>query len=219
MIVMTRVQTFWWPLCAALIMAFPITSASAASSQSWDFSVLLDGDKIGFHRFELTDFGDERRVRSEANFDVRILFINAFRYRHENTEVWSDGCLSKIDARTQANGKKFAVSGTRVQGEFVVEDGSQTNALSDCVMTFAYWDPEFLQQPKLLNSQSGEYLDVEVESLGIEPITVRGREVTASAYRLTAKKMQLTLWYSTDNEWLALESVAKGGRIIRYELT
>ena len=219
MIVMTRIQAFCWPLCAVLILAFPITAASAASSQSWDFSVLLDGDKIGFHRFELTDFGDERRVRSEANFDVRILFINAFRYRHENTEVWSDGCLSKIDARTQANGKKFAVSGTRVQGEFVVDDGSQTNALSDCVMTFAYWDPEFLQQPKLLNSQSGEYLDVEVESLGTEPITVRGQEMTASAYRLTAKKMELTLWYSTDNEWLALESVAKGGRIIRYELT
>jgi len=219
MIVMTRIKAFCWPLCAVLILAFPITAASAASSQSWDFSVLLDGDKIGYHRFELTDFGGERRVRSEAKFDVRVLFINAFRYRHENTEVWSDGCLSKIDARTQANGKKFAVSGTRVQGEFVVDDGSQMNALSDCVMTFAYWDPEFLQQPKLLNSQSGEYLDVEVESLGTKPITVRGQEMTASAYRLTAKKMQLTLWYSTDNEWLALESVAKGGRIIRYELT
>ena len=219
MIVITRIQAFYWTLCAVLILAFPITAASAASSQSWDFSVLLDGDKIGFHRFELTDFGDERRVRSEANFDVRILFFNAFRYRHENTEVWSDGCLSKIDARTQANGKKFAVSGTRVQGEFVVDDGSQTNALSDCVMTFAYWDPEFLQQPKLLNSQSGEYLDVEVQSLGTEPITVRGQEMTASAYKLTAKKLELTLWYSTDNEWLALESVAKGGRIIRYELT
>lgn len=216
---MHRLQVFGSALLAVAILAFPVSASSAASSQSWDFSVLLDGDKIGYHRFELTDSGDERRVRSEAKFDVRFLFINAFRYRHENTEVWSDGCLSKIDARTQANGKKLAVSGTRVQGEFVVDDGSQTNALSDCVMTFAYWDPKFLQQAKLLNSQSGEYLDVDVEALGSEPITVRGQEVSASAYRLTAKKLQLKLWYSPDNEWLALESVAKGGRIIRYELT
>jgi hypothetical protein len=219
MIVMNRMQAFCWALCAVLVLALPVTSASAAKSQSWDFSVLLDGDKIGYHRFELTDINGERRVTSEAKFDVRILFINAFRYRHENTEVWSDGCLRKIDARTQANGKKLAVSGTQVQDKFIVDDGSETNALADCVMTFAYWDPEFLQQPKLLNSQSGEYIDVEVEPLGREPITVRGQEVAASAYRLTAKKMQLKLWYSTENEWLALESVAKGGRIIRYELT
>lgn len=218
-IVMSRLQAFCLSLLAVGVLAFPVTAASAARSQTWDFSVLLDGDKIGYHRFELTDFGEKRRVRSEAKFDVRILFINAFRYRHENTEVWSDGCLRKIDARTQANGKKLAVSGIQVQDEFIVDDGSETNALSDCVMTFAYWDPEFLQQPRLLNSQSGEYIDVEVESLGSQPITVRGQEVTASAYRLTAKKMQLKLWYSTDNEWLALESVAKGGRIIRYELT
>jgi len=219
MTVITRMQAFCWPLCAILILALPVTSASAAKSQSWDFSVLLDGDKIGYHRFELTDTNGERRVTSEAKFDVRILFINAFRYRHENTEFWSDGCLRKIDARTQANGKKLAVSGTQVQDKFIVDDGSETNALADCVMTFAYWDPEFLQQPKLLNSQSGEYIDVEVEPLGSEPITVRGQEVAASAYRLTAKKMQLKLWYSAENEWLALESVAKGGRIIRYELT
>jgi hypothetical protein len=216
---MNRLSVVALSLSAVAILAFPVSAASAARSQSWDFSVLLDGDKIGYHRFELTDSEDERRVRSEAKFDVRFLFINAFRYRHENTEVWSDGCLSKIDARTQANGKKLAVTGTQVQGEFVVDDGSQTNALSDCVMTFAYWDPKFLQQPKLLNSQSGEYIDVEVEALGEEAITVRGQEVAASAYRLTAKQLQLKLWYSPDNEWLALESVAKGGRIIRYELT
>jgi hypothetical protein len=31
--------------------------------------------------------------------------------------------------------------------------------------------------------------------------------------------MDITLWYSESAEWLALESVAKGGRIIRYELS
>jgi len=56
-------------------------------------SVLVDDDKIGYRRFELADLGDERRVRSEAKFDVRLLFVNAFRYRRENTEIWSDGCF------------------------------------------------------------------------------------------------------------------------------
>ena len=150
---------------------------------------------------------------------MRFLFINAFRYRHTNTEVWSDGCLERLEANTRANGKELSVSGLRADDGFVVDDGEQRSALDDCVMTFAYWNPEFLRQPRLLNPQSGEYLDVEVERVGQEPVVVRGKEIPASVYRVTASKMELKLWYSEDNEWLALESVAKGGRIIRYELT
>ena len=86
-------------------------------------------------------------------------------------------------------------------------------------MTFAYWNPNFLEQSRLLNPQSGEYMPVNVEPLGKQEVMVRGDTVVAQAYRLTARNTELTVWYSDDNEWLGLESVAKGGRIIRYELT
>ena len=205
---------------AMAVVALPQVAATAAPEpRSWDFSVLLDGDRIGYHRFELTDAGEESRLVSEARFDVRILFFNAFRYRHENTEIWSDGCLQRIDARTKSNGKKLAVTGSQVESNFIIDNGEATTAFPECVMTFAYWNRDFLQQPRLLDPQSGEYLDVDVEQVGYEPIVVRGREVPASVYQLTAKKLQLKLWYSEDDEWLALESIAKGGRTIRYELT
>ena len=38
-------------------------------------------------------------------------------------------------------------------------------------------------------------------------------------HKLLVIEVNLTLWYSPDDEWLALESVAKGGHIIRYELS
>ncbi len=202
-----------------LLLAALLVADANASAQRWDFSVLLDGSEIGYHRFQLTEEDGKRRLTSEAKFDVRFLFINAFRYRHENTEFWSDGCLESIEARTQANRKKLAIRGARQNDRFVIDDGNAENALGECVMTFAYWNPEFLRQSRLLNPQSGEYLDVEIKQVGEQPIVVRGEEVAASVYRVSAKKMELTLWYSPDNEWLALESVAKGGRIIRYELT
>jgi hypothetical protein len=50
-------------------------------------------------------------------------------------------------------------------------------------------------------------------------VNIDGREIPARSVRLTARQMDITLWYSEDSEWLALESVAKGGRIIRYELS
>jgi hypothetical protein len=81
------------------------------------------------------------------------------------------------------------------------------------------WNPEFLEQPRLLNPQTGEYVDVRVEEIGDELLEVRGQPVAATRFKLTARRVDLTLWYSPDDEWLALESVAKGGRIIRYELS
>lgn len=197
----------------------PTVTSATGASQRWDFAVKMDGDEIGYHRFELIEEGTQRRLVSEARFDVRFLFVNALKYRHRATEVWSDGCLREIETSTQANSKKLAVSGATIDERLIINAGSEKNEFSDCIMTFAYWNPAFLRQPKLLNAQSGEYLDVEVEALGREPIIVRGTDVEASVYRLTAKKLELTLWYSQDDEWLALESVAKGGRIIRYELT
>ena len=57
------------------------------------------------------------------------------------------------------------------------------------------------------------------EPLGKQAVTVRGETVLAPAYRVTARQTELTVWDSEDGEWLGLESVARGGRIIRYELT
>ncbi len=188
-------------------------------TRSWEFSVLLDGSPIGYHRFELQPAADGLELVSEASFDVRLLFINAFRYRHVNREVWDGECLSRIESNTRQNGKRFAVNGSRINDEFIVQSGGSANPIGDCVMTFAYWNPRFLQQSRLLNPQSGEYLPVDVEPLGRKKITVRGEQVPATAWRVTARGTDLTVWYSDNDEWLGLESIARGGRILRYELT
>ena len=122
-------------------------------------------------------------------------------------------------SETRENDRRFEVQGERRDGTFVIDNGERAEALDSCVMTFAYWNPNFLEQSRLLNPQSGEYMPVNVEPLGKQEVMVRGDTVVAQAYRLTARNTELTVWYSDDNEWLGLESVAKGGRIIRYELT
>lgn len=204
-------------LLCLLLTAGP--SIAGGAQKTWDFEVLLDGSPIGYHRFQLSRDGDSRRLESEARFDVRFLFFTAFRYRHTNTEVWDDGCLRSIESSTDSNGKDQIVVGARLEDGFVVQSENDRTAIDGCVMTFAYWNPDFLEQPRLLNPQTGEYLPVEVEPLGRRTLVVRGEEIDANAYRLRARQMELTVWYSDSDEWLGLESVAQGGRIIRYELT
>jgi hypothetical protein len=215
MSVLTRILTVAMLSTAALAVSL----AEASANRTLLFDVFLDGKRIGYHRFEIAGQENNAAVRSEASFDVKFLFVTAFSYRHNATENWSGGCLDEIEARTDSNGKELSVVGERTGDAFVIDTGEREAKLPECVMTFAYWNPGFLEQPRLLNPQTGEYLEVEVEELGRDVLRLDGREVPARTVRLTARQMDITLWYSENSEWLALESVAKGGRIIRYELS
>jgi hypothetical protein len=201
------------------LMASGISVAEDSSRKTLMFDVFLDGKKIGYHRFEIDGSRSNTAVRSEASFDVKFLFVTAFSYRHNARENWAGGCLEEIEARTDSNGKELNVVGERTGDAFVIATGEDEAWLPECVMSFAYWNPGFLEQPRLLNPQTGEYLDVEVEELGEDIVRLDGREIPARSVRLTARQMDITLWYSENAEWLALESVAKGGRILRYELS
>lgn len=207
-------------LVAAFAASTALSSQQESEQRSLDFDVFLDGSRIGWHRFEIGR-GDNgaREVVSRANFDVKFLFITAFRYRHANEERWVDGCLVEIDAETDSNGKRTAISGSRSGDAFVLDTGDRRAELPSCVMTFAYWNPDFLEQPRLLNPQTGEYLDVEVDELGAETLEIDGRAVDAQGYRIRARGVEVSVWYSADDQWVALESLVKGGRTIRYELS
>lgn len=205
-----------------MIGLFALTFAapgSAGENSRWDFTVYLDDKKIGRHSFEVTSVEGLTRVQSEAKFKYTILLIPAYRYEHTAAERWSDNCLMGLDAHTNTNGDRISVSGEAAEDSFKVVRGDQPVELPECVMSFAYWNPDFLEQKRLLNPQTGEYVDVSVEKIGDELLEVRGESVPATRFRLTAYEVDLTLWYSPEDEWLALESIARGGRIIRYELS
>lgn len=191
---------------------------AAAPDLNWTFGVLLDDKKIGYHDFRLTEVDGRRVLETEAKFDVKFLFVTAFRYRHENREAWEDNCLVRIDARTDSNGKSLQVQGERRADGFTLTGSGGESQLDGCVQSFAYWNPDILQAERLLNSQTGEIESISVSVDGTEPVPVGSEMVPATRYRLTAKAGDILLWYATDDKrWLALEAPAKGGRTLRYE--
>lgn len=192
-------------------------ATQAGDSGTWRFRVYLDDHEIGYHHFHLAGTGDHRQLRSEARFEYRLLFLKLFDYEHENLETWSGDCLQSIRSRTDANGDLYAVEGRLTQSGFRIEAGEEAGSLPDCVMTFAYWNPDFLEQSRLLNSQDGSFVDVQVSSPERDERLVGGEPRPAMRYRLKAGEMQLDLWYSDEQEWLALESEVEGGRTLRYE--
>ncbi|MFB0971312.1 MAG: DUF6134 family protein, partial [Pseudomonadales bacterium] len=105
------------------------TSVSADTEKQWQFKVYLDDKHIGEHSYVVSDDADTQTIRSQANFDVKILFVTAFSYQHENTEIWQNGCLSEIDASTVVNGKSSSVEGRRDKGTFSMQTNESATLL------------------------------------------------------------------------------------------
>lgn len=206
---------------ALLCLARPTLAelaAPAADPREWNFKVYLNDSEIGYHSFQLTEAEGRKHLVTKADFKVKFLFLTAYKYTHVSRETWRENCLQRIDAETDLNGKTIAVRGLQEAGRFELEAADAKDQPGNCVKTFAYWNPEFLQENILLNSQSGEFVPVQVEFSGDELLTVRGASVPARRYSLTAKDTALDLWYSDDGRWLGLESTLKNGRTLRYEL-
>ena len=188
-------------------------------AQEWAFNVYLDKSKIGTHTFTLND----NTLVSKAKFNVKVLFIEAYKYDHTATEKWSSDCLNALEANTIENKVATKVTGKLEAEEFNIKNGSAEQALPACVMTFAYWNPKILTQTKLLNPQNAEYLDTTITKLGVANIDVKGKPTETTHYKLSGalkgvKKLNIELWYNQNNEWVALKSVTPEGYNIIYKL-
>ncbi|PPC85818.1 MAG: hypothetical protein CTY37_07390 [Methylotenera sp.] len=189
-------------------------------AQDWVFDVFLDKSKIGKHSFTLDQ---SSQLTSRAKFNVKVLFIEAYNYDHTAKEQWKDDCLTSIDANTTENKVVTKVKGSQKEAGFEVSDGKNTQQLGNCAMTFAYWNPKILTQSKLLNPQNAEYLDTQFEKLAPETIMVKGKPVETNHYKLKGSlngknKLNIELWYTLKNEWVALKSITPEGYTINYKL-
>lgn len=213
-----------------LSFAFSLFSSTFAnaSTKEWDFDVYLDKNKIGQHSFKLSDNGD---LISEADFKVKVAFITAYTYHHVSREQWKDNCLNNLDADTLENKVASKVNGQFTNGKFELKakigKDEKIQALPECVMTFAYWNPKILTQLKLLNPQNGDYLKSNFKLIGEEKIEVNSEQKSAKHYHLFANstegnadkkpKLNIDLWYDNNNDWLALKSITPEGYTISYK--
>lgn len=194
--------------------------AGAAAAQTWDFEVRLDEKPIGTHRFVVGGTAAAREVDSRASFDVRLLGIPVYRYRHQAQERWQDDCLRELHARTDDDGRPLRVD---LQRDEAAPDSP------GCVMGFAYWHPRLPTQRRLLNPQTGEIEDVRFERLPDATVTAQGRELVAARWRLSTTPpgspgapgtpQELVLWLDrADGRWIGLDARVRGGRLLSYRL-
>jgi hypothetical protein len=207
-------------LAAAWSLAAAADDAPPASARVLVFQVLLDDKPIGRHRFEIAGDPGARRVASDAEFSVKMLGLQVYRYRHHAEERWSGDCLAALDATTDDDGKATAVHLER-QGEAQdLRVGDAHRRVDGCLLSYAYWNPAALRgQTRLLNPQTGRIDAVRVERAGDGTIPVGGRPVAAERWRITGPEAPVDVWVSAQGEWIGLDSTVRGGsRRLSYRL-
>ena len=215
----TWLRKLFFVLAAAMVLSeasIANTLAGGDGSQSWKFRVMLDDKPIGYHKVNINRVDNRKTVHTQANFNVRILFIPVYSYEHETRELWEDNCLVDIDSKTDDNGDSYFISSVPSKAQLALETQDGKTSLDGCVRTFAYWDVELLKSERLLNTQTGEYEAVSVTDLGTGLVTIDDEQIEARHFRLVSGGMTIDLWYTTDMHWLALESVTESGAVLRY---
>ncbi len=215
---MFKIKTVYITLLLNLVLLSVVYAESPGAQ--WIFNVLLNDKSIGEHRFMVSRGADDLlNVESNANMKVKFIFFDAYQYSHEAKETWKDGCLQSIQAKTNNNNDMLTVNGSTHEQYFIVEATEKTEMLEGCVRSFAYWDlSTILKAEKLLNSQTGEYVETEVIMNDWETIRAAGIEWKAKKYTIKGEGLHIDLWYGTEGEWLKLKSMLKNGRELVYEL-
>jgi hypothetical protein len=188
------------------------------NEKSWYFKVFLDDNEIGYHQFQLKEFDKENMLQSQANFQVKYFFISFFDYLHNSSEKWTDDCISQMQSVTLENGEKTVIKVQQDEHQTILHTPSGKKNIAQCLRSFAYWDINLLNSEQLLNSQTGEIINVSLIDKGRQDLTVNDQIISSRHYQLRSDSFNIDLWYSDNNEWLGLRSQLPGGQTLTYEL-
>jgi len=197
---------------AVALLAATVAAHAADGTRVYAFKAFLDDKPIGEHRFTVVTDGNDRRVTSEADFAVKFIGITAYHYHHHAQELWSGDCLAALASSTDDDGKAASVKLVKNGDVDEIATGAGTKTESGCLMTYAYWNPAMREQRRLLNPQTGKVDAVTVSRMADGHVTVDGKDVAATDWRITGGESPVDVWISAQGDWVGLDSMVSNGR-------
>ena len=195
-----------------LLSASPLL-AEFPGAKPIDFKVFRDGQPLGHHKVSFRRMGEELHVEIDIELEVKIAFVTLFRYSHQNREVWRDGRLVAIDTKTDDDGEAYWLSGRATDAGLEIEGSSGRVLAPADIMPTSYWNPGTIGQSRLLDTQKGRLIDVEIAPVGPEKITMAGERIEAQRYKVDGD-LTLDLWYTPDGDWAKTKFSARGADVI-----
>lgn len=175
-----------------------------------DFTVLRKGKPFGSHRLEF-EREEDGRLTVTTDVDLKVKFgpITAFRYRLDSVEEWLDGQLVSLSGTSNSDGRKGKVTATANSDAMIVESTKFDGTLPLTTIPSSHWNRLQVYQDQMLSTETGEVLDIEVETIGADIVEVSGEPVETTHYRLKSD-LTVDLWYDAQSRWVKLAFQVRG---------
>jgi len=200
----------------ATMMLFACSSLFAEQRATYLFDVYFDDRHVGTHRFVRTTTDDGRDIiESHADFQLKILFFNAFQYQHHSQEVWQNDCLVALTAETESRrgAEKTELSQEGSLPRLTVNGAEKEIAAPlDCLSTFAYWRRDLTSRSHLMNAQSGDVVPVQIQTLPV------AEDATDERIRISSDKLNIDVIYDLEGDWIGLETALPKDHRLTYRL-
>jgi uncharacterized protein DUF6134 len=192
--------------------------AYAAAQRDLRFRALRHGSPIGEHRVTFQPDGDRLAVETHIDIAVKVLFLTAFRFKHEAEEIWHAGRLVSVKSTTDDNGTLLQVSGNAVEDGFriVGEDGPFL-AAGRLLTSNALWDSRIVRENRLIDVQHGGEIGLVTKPLGDEQVDTPQGPVRASRHQMITPYYAGSVFHDSDGRWVKALLELKG-ETIEYAL-
>lgn len=222
-VIFSRAKSFLF--IALLLLAMPQSSFAFAEklTTNWRggipennflaYEILRKGKRLGFQSISFSE-ADNGDVIADIHIqiDFKLGPIPLFRYRHENREIWRDGQLIEMRARTNNNGEKEYVDLIREGGTLEGRGTKYAADLEGVTHSTSYFSPNFVRQTDLVSSQDGRRFKTETLEVGRETLNLKIGQVEATRFRTTGK-FKVDIWYTDDGRWVKTE-FSRGGNTL-----
>jgi Domain of unknown function (DUF6134) len=188
------------------------TMPASARNLDANFLIIRAGKVIGYHHVDVRETAEGTIVDTEIEMRVKLGPIPLFRYNHDAREIWRDGAIISIVSKTNYNGEKTSVRAHRENGVLHIDGSDYQGPAPIAAIPSSYWDKSLIASTAIINTQTGEIIDVTVENVGE---TMAPHNVKAEQYRITGT-VALDIWYDGPR-WVGSHLVIDGEELT-YEL-
>lgn len=165
------------------------------------FKVLRNGNKFGYHNVKFEVDGNTITVTNDIKLTAGIGPVTVFSYRHSSAEIWRDGKLISMAGETRKDGDKLTMKVRLSNGALNVTGSGYSGRAPATIIPSSHWNIREIQSDQILSSENGELLDITVDNLGKETLTINGRKVETTRYRLKSA-LSADLWYDSSGRWV-----------------
>ena len=201
-------------IAAAISVGYPtLTQADEVRT----FAVTVDGKQAGTYALTTTVAADgTETIAAVAAVKVKFTLLT-YIYELKSTETWKGGKLISLEAHSNDNGKKKAVVASVADGKLSVTVNRQTRRASADVLTSTgvrIPATERALDAILFEVEDGSETTVRVEPLGPCRVTLDGKVIDGSRYKLTGKDVAAEWWFDANGRAIRQENKWDGYKVV-----